>query len=105
MTTKVRQMTSSKGNFVPNQFIIYTNKGIYFQSYQTIIACYDTVRKNLILDNYTHDMSRTTAKYFYIFVNDYTSYNGHNIHPLTCVKDVRQYNKQQRTTNLNKQNK
>ena len=35
---KVQNMESSKGNKIANQFEIYTDKGIYFQSYSTIIA-------------------------------------------------------------------
>jgi len=36
---RVRNMTSSNGGTVPNQFIIDDGNGvIYFQSYQTIIA-------------------------------------------------------------------
>jgi len=31
-------MKSSRGNLVPNQFIIKTGEGEYFQSYQTVIA-------------------------------------------------------------------
>ena len=59
---KVYNMTSSRGNKVPNQFIIKTNKGIYFQSYDTIIAFEDNNRK-ITLDRYSWDYSRTTGKY------------------------------------------
>ena len=55
-------MTSENGNEVPNQFIIKTNKGIYFQSYDTIIAFEDNNRK-ITLDRYSWDYSRTTGKY------------------------------------------
>ena len=35
---KVQNMTSSRGNKVANQFIIYTESGSVFQSYNSIIA-------------------------------------------------------------------
>ncbi len=63
MTAKVRQMTSSRsGNPVANQFVIYTDEGTYFQSYNSVIAFRDNNRK-IILDNYYWDYSRTTSKY------------------------------------------
>ena len=55
-------MTSENVKEVPNQFIIKTNKGIYFQSYDTIIAFEDNNRK-ITLDRYSWDYSRTTGKY------------------------------------------
>lgn len=58
----LKNMTSENGNEVPNQFIIKTNKGIYFQSYDTIIAFEDNNRK-ITLDRYSWDYSRTTGKY------------------------------------------
>ena len=39
--TKVFNMKSNKGRNVPNQFLITTNEGFYFQSYQTTIAFRD----------------------------------------------------------------
>ena len=59
---KVTNMKSPNGNQVPNQFIISTNEGDYFQSYRSIIA----LRKSdgsIVLDNYYWDYSRTTGKY------------------------------------------
>ena len=38
MKIKVRSMTSNAGNDVPNQFIITTPEGRYFQSYRSTIA-------------------------------------------------------------------
>ena len=64
---KVENMTSNKGNSVPNQFIIYTNDGIYFQSYNSII-CKRTENK-VFLDSYYWDYSSTTAKYRRDFLN------------------------------------
>jgi hypothetical protein len=63
MTAKVRQMTSSRSDRpVANQFIIYTDEGTYFQSYDSVIAFRDNNRK-IILDSYYWDYSRTTSKY------------------------------------------
>jgi hypothetical protein len=63
MTIKVKQMTSNRsGRPVANQFIIYTSKGRYFQSYDSVIAFKDN-KGNVTLDDYTWDYSRTTGKY------------------------------------------
>ena len=58
---RVENMTSSKGNAVPNQFII-TDKGKeYFQSYNSIIAVKE--KGQVKLDSYLWDYSVTTGKY------------------------------------------
>jgi hypothetical protein len=58
----VENMRSSNGNEVPNQFLIRTEDGIYFQSYSTVIAFRDFTGK-VKLDKESWDYSRTTAKY------------------------------------------
>jgi hypothetical protein len=67
---KVRNMQSSRGNDVPNQFIIESGKSIYFQSYQTVIAK-KTLGKT-VLDKNAYDYSVTTMKYLNYFL-------GHNM--------------------------
>ena len=66
---KVRNMQSNNGNDIPNQFIISTKNGIYFQSYNSIIAfkCKDG---KTYLDNYYWDYSKTTGKYRNMFLNE-----------------------------------
>lgn len=58
---QVEGMTSQHGNDVPNQYIITTPDGKYFQSYNTIIAFIDN-KEQVFLD-YNWDYSRTTGKY------------------------------------------
>ena len=71
MKIKVKQMTSpSSGRSVANQFIIYTNKGRYFQSYDSIIAFKDN-EGNVTLDLYDWNYSRTTSKYRNEFLREY----------------------------------
>ena len=60
------------GNNVANQFIIYTNKGTYFQSYSSIIAFIRKKDSKVFLDSYYWDYSRTTSKYRNIFLNETT---------------------------------
>ena len=65
----VTNMKSARGNKVPNQFIISTSEGDYFQSYRSIIA----LRKNdgsIVLDNYYWDYSTTTGRYRNEFLNE-----------------------------------
>ena len=63
---KVENMVSSRGNYVPNQFIITDDGREIFQSYETIIAIKD--KGKIILDNDALDYSRTTSKYLYLFL-------------------------------------
>ena len=59
---RVRNMTGRTGREVANQFIIEgEHGGIYFQSYDTVIAC----RKDgkVYLDESSWDYSVTTGKY------------------------------------------
>ena len=65
----VSNMTSPKGNQVPNQFIIWANEGKYFQSYRTTIAFIDN-NGNVFLDKDYWDYSRTTGKYRNIFLGE-----------------------------------
>jgi len=68
-TLKVHSMCSPRtGNPIANQFEIYTKKGVYFQSYSTIIAFKPNEGK-LKLDNDYWDYSRTTSKYRNEFTN------------------------------------
>ena len=60
---KVNQMTSPRtGRPIANQFEIYTDKGVYFQSYRSIIA-FKPYNGKTQLDEYYWDFSNTTAKY------------------------------------------
>lgn len=65
---KVYNMESSRGNTVPNQFIIKTDEGTYFQSYNTVIA-FRANSGEVTLDEDKWDYSRTTAKYRNLFLN------------------------------------
>ena len=66
---KVENMTSTKGNKIANQFKIFTNEGVYFQSYSTVIAFRPLFGK-IQLDENAWDYSRTTAKYRNIFLRE-----------------------------------
>ena len=58
----VLNMKSSRGNKVPNQFIIWTDEEQFFQSYQTIIGRRDN-EGNVTLDKNRWDYSVTTSRY------------------------------------------
>ena len=60
---KVSNMTGNSGNEVPNQFLIQTDKGVYFQSYNSIIAFKPYGDNKTQLDETYWDYSRTTGKY------------------------------------------
>mgnify|MGYP001178985573 FL=1 len=72
---KVQNMTSSRGNMVANQFIIYTEFGSVFQSYKSIIAKIVDYKDGLYnptieLDKKYWNYSNTTGKYRNIFLNE-----------------------------------
>ena len=67
MTDKVQNMTSKKGNKIANQFVIYTDTGSIFQSYNSTIVKIDSGKT--YLDKNTWDYSKTTGKYRNIFLN------------------------------------
>lgn len=61
LNVKVENMRSSNGNEVPNQFKIYTDDGVYFQSYSSIIAYRSKGKIKLDINKW--DYSTTTSKY------------------------------------------
>lgn len=69
MKTRIENMTNSKGNKVANQFRIYTDKGVYFQSYDSIIA-FKPYSGKIQLDSEYWDYSKTTGKYRNIFLRE-----------------------------------
>ena len=66
---KVRNMRNNNNNLVPNQFIISTDEGVYFQSYNSTIVFVDEESK-VFLDQNDWDYSRTTGKYRNIFLGE-----------------------------------
>lgn len=70
MKYKVKNMVSSQGNKVPNQFIIDTPGKEIFQSYYTIIAMKDYQNGKIYLDERKWNYSTTTSKYRNIFLNE-----------------------------------
>lgn len=61
-TPTARNMLSAAGNRVANQFIISTDDGEYFQSYETVIA-FRPYSGKILLDINSWDYSVTTGKY------------------------------------------
>lgn len=62
MKVRVENMASSRGNRVPNQYIIYTDKGTFFQSYRTVIVWINN-KGQTFLDAKSWDCSMTTGTY------------------------------------------
>jgi len=70
---KVRNLKSSRGNSIPNQYEIYDggDGAAYFQSYNSIIVKIDRDGQ-VWLDEYYWDYSRTTSKYRNVFLGNTT---------------------------------
>lgn len=67
---KVSNMTSSRGNDIPNQFEIITPDGCYFQSYDSIIVFVDYKSNKTYLDECCWNYSTTTGKYRNLFLGE-----------------------------------
>jgi len=67
---KVENMLNYNNNAATNQFIIYTQKGVYFISYSTIIAYRDNCTNTISLDKKKWNYSATTGKYRNLFLNE-----------------------------------
>ena len=65
---RVENLEGSNGP-VKNQFKIYTDSGVYFQSYDSVIA-YRPYSGKIILDAHYWDYSKTTGKYRNIFLRE-----------------------------------
>jgi hypothetical protein len=65
---RITAMLSPNGNPVPNQYEIWHNGAVYFQSYESIIAMKKAGR--VYLDSYYWDYSTTTGKYRNIFLSE-----------------------------------
>lgn len=71
---KVKNMTSAKsGREVANQFIVNTDNGVYFQSYNSVIAFKPSSdHAKTMLDEETWNYSVTTTKYRNRFLGENT---------------------------------
>lgn len=66
---KIENMTSNKGNKVPNQFKLWYNNFVAFQSYQTLISVYDCKNDTMYIDKEFY--SNTTSKYRNLFNDEF----------------------------------
>nr|DAF02935.1 MAG TPA: hypothetical protein [Caudoviricetes sp.] len=66
---KIENMTSAQGNKVPNQFKLYYNNFVAFQSYETLISVYDCKNDTMYTDKDFY--SNTTSKYRNLFNGEF----------------------------------
>jgi hypothetical protein len=66
---RIENMQSARGNDIPNQFRIFTDEGVFFQSYSTIIA-FRPFSGKIKLDAEKWNYSVTTGKYRNIFLRE-----------------------------------
>ena len=69
LNISVENMTSMRGNPIPNQFIIKTDEGNYFQSYNSIIVFIPSNGDKIQLGK-DWDYSLTTGKYRNLFLGE-----------------------------------
>jgi hypothetical protein len=77
----VSQLINDKGNPAANQFVINADEGVYFQSYDSVIAKKNYSDGKIYLSP-QWDYSKTTLKHLYIFLRDFTAYH------INCKKDI-----------------
>lgn len=95
-------LSDRSGRSVANQFVIKTSKGVFFQSYDTVIAKIDKEGKvTLGIDNgyYSKSInlgfglaySRTTYKYLCKFLREYGNYecNANEIRKALKLKEFK----------------
>jgi hypothetical protein len=70
MTYNVTNLQTTKGKPAANQFSIRTEKGLYFQSYQSKIVFIPNDGTPIQLDKETWDYSQTTGKYRNMFLGE-----------------------------------
>lgn len=86
---KSRRMTGSTGRAVKNQFILETEKGEYFQSYDSIIAFAPRDgRKKTEVDVQLFGCSKTTNQYLYEFLQK-TRFGSHDRSGCGWIDNVR----------------
>lgn len=68
-TLKVKNFISPRsGREIANKFLIETNDGTFFQSYNVIVA-QEVWNRDVVIDPEYLDYSKTTNKYLYEFLN------------------------------------
>ena len=70
---RISQLINDRNNGATNQFVVETDKGKYFQSYDTIIAFVPNNSDDIVLSE-DWEYSKTTSKHLYIFLRDYTRF-------------------------------
>ena len=60
-------------NIANNQYEVYTDEGVYFQSYDSVVAFKPNNREEKIRVGIDWDYSRTTMKYVGQFLNQNTA--------------------------------
>jgi hypothetical protein len=70
----VSQLINDKNNPAANQFVIVGEQGVYFQSYDSVIAQKNNNDGKIYLSP-SWDYSKTTLKHLYIFLRDYTRFS------------------------------
>lgn len=66
---KIENMMSNRGNKIANQFKLYYNDFVAFQSYETLISVYDVKNDTMYTDQDFY--STTTSKYRNLFNNEF----------------------------------
>ena len=80
----ISNMRNSKGNSVPNQYIISNGDSVVFQSYETTIAIFSDY--TMVIGGFW-DYSKTTMKYLYIFLNAMIGGTWNKKAVLDAIKD------------------
>lgn len=70
---RLKQLKNTKTERpIKNQYTLITSRFVFFISYETVICAYDYETQNLLIFDYIKklNVSRTTAKYLYQFLDE-----------------------------------
>ena len=73
----ISQLINKQGNAVANQFVITEGTRVSFQSYNSLVAVYDT-ENNVLTFGCDWDYSNTTTKHLSTFLADFVGVDVHS---------------------------
>jgi hypothetical protein len=92
---KIAQLVKN-GKAINNHLVILNEDNVYFQSYDTIVCCYNSTTKKITLTENSSgqvwDYSNTTRKHFAHFINTWTSGNYEYIDRKQWIEQVKKCN-------------
>lgn len=88
---RVIPMEGRSGKAVPNQYIIQNGADMVFQSYNSIVAEYNSYNGKLTINNKIASYSVTTKKYLNQFLDRFSQLNNYRDEIKKAIKSGKKY--------------